>query len=105
MTKELDEALEALKAVLCDPEGVVCINGSDEDRRVIQNALAALSFSPVVNARLVEAATKAAKTFRWYEQLHRAKPDHEKADRNKEFAEELEAALDAAIRKVRANDD
>jgi len=37
----------------------------------------------------------AAKTFRWYEELHRAKPDHEKADRNKELAEIMEAALQA----------
>lgn len=40
-----------------------------------------------------DAVTEAAKTFRWYEELHRAKPDHEKADRNKEFAERMELAL------------
>jgi len=31
------EALEQLKSVLCDPEGRVCISGSNEDRRIIQN--------------------------------------------------------------------
>jgi hypothetical protein len=36
-------AVESLKAVLCDPDGRVCINGSDGDRNVIQDALAALS--------------------------------------------------------------
>lgn len=35
-------ALEQLRALLCDPEGNVCIHGSDEDRRLIQEALAAL---------------------------------------------------------------
>ena len=34
--------IEDLKAVLCDPEGVVCINGSDEDRRIIQESLSQL---------------------------------------------------------------
>ena len=34
--------LEQLKAVLCDPEGTVCIAGSQGDRDVIQAALKAL---------------------------------------------------------------
>ncbi len=42
---------------------------------------------------VMKALELAAKTFRWYEELHRAKPDHEKADRNKELAETMEAAL------------
>jgi len=40
-----------------------------------------------------EALEKAAKTFRWYEELHAAKPDMEKATRNAEFAEMCELAL------------
>ena len=39
----MTDPLESLKAVLCDPEGRVCIDGSDGDRRVIQEALAALA--------------------------------------------------------------
>ena len=42
----LDEAIDRmsdahlrLAAVLCDPEGNVCINGSAEDRRIIGDAL------------------------------------------------------------------
>jgi chromosome segregation ATPase len=37
--------LEKLKSVLCDPEGVVCISGSDGDRAVIQEALTELQSS------------------------------------------------------------
>lgn len=44
---------------------------------------------------LIEAARKAAEAFRWYEKLHAAKPDMEKAKRNAEYAEMLEAALEA----------
>ena len=42
---------------------------------------------------LCAALMVAAKTFRWYEQLHAAKPDLEKAKRNAEFAEQCESAL------------
>lgn len=52
------------------------------------------------NARLIaaapdmyEVARKAAARFREYEALHAAKPDMEKARRNAEMAEEIEAAL------------
>ena len=34
--------IEALKSVLCNPEGKCCINGSDGDRRVIDDALESL---------------------------------------------------------------
>lgn len=34
------KAGEDLKAVLCDPEGKVCIKGSDKDRQIIQESLA-----------------------------------------------------------------
>ncbi len=33
------EALDNLKSVLCDPEGKVCVEGTDEDRTIIQEAL------------------------------------------------------------------
>lgn len=36
---------------------------------------------------------QAAKTFRWYEELHRAKPDPDKAMRNAQFAKSMEQAL------------
>lgn len=31
--------IENLKSVLCNPDGVVCIDGSDADREIIQTAL------------------------------------------------------------------
>ena len=34
------EALLHLKSVLCDPEGRVCITGSDGDRNIVQNSIA-----------------------------------------------------------------
>jgi len=37
------DAREALVAVLCDPEGNVCIQGSDADRDVVRKALDTLS--------------------------------------------------------------
>lgn len=42
------------------------------------------------------AAESAAKTFRWYEELHRAKPDHDKADRNRDFAVEQKGIISRA---------
>lgn len=46
-------------------------------------------------ARTREALAEGAKAFRWYEQIHASKtpPDTDKAARNREFAEKLEAAL------------
>lgn len=35
-------ALEKLEAVLCDPEGKCCIGGSDADRQIVNESLAAL---------------------------------------------------------------
>lgn len=35
--------IEQLKSVLCDPEGKCCIDGSDEDRAVVDKALQALA--------------------------------------------------------------
>lgn len=39
----MNQAIENLKAVLCNPEGKCCIEGSDEDRRIVDEALAILS--------------------------------------------------------------
>lgn len=36
------EALLNLKSVLCDPEGCVCISGSNEDTHIIQSSLTAI---------------------------------------------------------------
>ena len=36
-------AIDNLKAVLCDPEGKCCIHGSDGDRRVVDDALRELA--------------------------------------------------------------
>jgi len=52
----LKQALDDLKAVLCDPEGAVCITGSDGDRTVTQQALA--NFSAAINQ--IEKAEPAA---------------------------------------------
>lgn len=40
------QAVDQLRAVLCDPEGNVVILGKDEDRAVIQQALDVLSVDP-----------------------------------------------------------
>lgn len=53
-TDDVDEwrmALDELRAVLCDPDGRVCIDGSDGDRAVIQQALAMLAAAPHPVAR------------------------------------------------------
>ena len=36
-------AIETLISVLCDPDGKCCISGSDDDRRLIDSALAELA--------------------------------------------------------------
>ena len=45
------DAREALVAVLCDPEGNVCIQGSDADRDVVRKALDTLSVANVTDER------------------------------------------------------
>jgi hypothetical protein len=40
---EIRDAVESLKAVLCDPEGKCCISGSDADRKIVDDAIAALN--------------------------------------------------------------
>ena len=35
----MSDAHQRLTSVLCDPEGNVCCHGSDEDRRIISDAL------------------------------------------------------------------
>ena len=36
---EVRKAVEEMKAVLCDPEGNVCISGSEKDREIVQHSL------------------------------------------------------------------
>jgi len=38
--------IEQLKSALCDPDGICCIAGSDEDRAIIDRALQALAAQP-----------------------------------------------------------
>lgn len=45
-----EQAIENLRAVLCDPEGKCCITGSDEDRRIITAALRSLSAPSAIAA-------------------------------------------------------
>jgi hypothetical protein len=45
---------------------------------------------------LEEALAKAAKAFRWYESIHTAKPDVEKAKRNADYAVMCEAAIESS---------
>jgi len=45
---------------------------------------------------LIDTLTIVGKQFRWYEQLHAAKPDMEKAESNKRFAEKCEKAIERA---------
>lgn len=43
MTDKLQTIKDKLQAVLCNPDGNVCIRGSEGDRAIIQQALAALN--------------------------------------------------------------
>ena len=57
-------AIETLTSVLCDPEGKCCISGSDDDRRLIDSALAELAqaaqqASTVTNYTTLGAAMRA----------------------------------------------
>lgn len=42
-TAELEQVISNLKSVLCDPVGNCCIQGSHEDRLVVDEALTALT--------------------------------------------------------------
>ena len=43
-------AIEQLKAVLCDPEGKCCIQGSDTDRAIVDRALQELTVTQQAEA-------------------------------------------------------
>ena len=53
-------AIETLVSVLCDPEGKCCISGSDDDRRLIDSALAELTQAAQEDSVLEDAAR-----YRW----------------------------------------
>lgn len=78
--------------------GLVGCNGYDENMDVaFEKACTAWNTRADIHAEQLRevkyAVQEAAKTFRWYEEMHRAKPDHEKADRNRDFAIKMEGAL------------
>ena len=50
-------AIETLISVLCDPGGKCCISGSDDDRRLIESALAELSQATAAQADSVTAVS------------------------------------------------
>lgn len=58
-----------------------------------ETPLVPLQAQPAPQGDVVEALRKAEKTFRWYGDLHAAKPDHDKAKRNYDLADEMLAAL------------
>ena len=45
---------ERMIAVLCDPAGVVCIQGSDEDRKILQQTIADVEEMEAVAAKLID---------------------------------------------------
>ena len=47
-----------LTSVLCDPDGKVCISGSDEDRRIVQEALDVLEALESVDKDALDRAIK-----------------------------------------------
>lgn len=49
-------AIETLVSVLCDPDGKCCIPGSDDDRRLIDSALAELTQAAQEDSVLEDAA-------------------------------------------------
>ena len=49
-------AIETLISVLCGPEGKCCISGSDDDRRLIDSALAELAQAARADSVLEDAA-------------------------------------------------
>ena len=53
-------AIETLISVLCGPEGKCCISGSDDDRRLIDSALAELA-----KAARADSVQEDAALWRW----------------------------------------
>lgn len=108
LKNKYDKALDALRAALDGPDrekelevlrlldALELLRKVNDDRHALQERL----------ARVTEAAQLAAATFRHYEQLHRAKPDHVKADANAALATTIEATLadDAPGEMVPNND-
>lgn len=71
------EALLNLKSVLCDPEGCVCISGSNEDTHIIQSSLTAIEKTIERQAAQIEglneqvAELERAKEYKYVEQVLR----------------------------------
>ena len=99
-------AIETLISVLCGPEGKCCISGSDDDRRLIDSALAELAqaaqadsvTAPAVHSQTYEMLLKAAGTALEVLQKHRQmKGDWPVGELGRRAAEELQAARDASF--------
>ena len=99
-------AIETLISVLCGPDGKCCISGSDDDRRLIDSALAELAqaaqadsvTAPAVSSRTYEMLLKAAGTALEVLQKHRQmKGDWPVGELGRRAAEELQAARDASF--------
>ena len=58
-------AIETLISVLCDPEGKCCISGSDDDRRLIDSALAELAQAAQPAPAQEDSVQEDAARYRW----------------------------------------
>ena len=92
-----DDLVRRLRGRACD-SWEICEQAADrieQADRAIAGFMRSTSGLAAENAQLRDALKCAAKRFRWYEEIHASKtpPDDDKAKRNREFAEDCEAAL------------
>ena len=59
-------AIETLISVLCGPEGKCCISGSDDDRRLIDSALAELAQAAQADSGVQDDAARESEYRRGY---------------------------------------
>lgn len=91
-------AIETLISVLCGPEGKCCISGSDDDRRLIDSALAEIAQAAQADS-VQEDAARYRWLRRWKGQEHEPPFTVQHEIDGTLWGGDLDAAIDAAMNK------
>ena len=97
-------AIETLISVLCDPEGKCCISGSDDDRRLIDSALAEIAQAAQPAPAQADSVLEDAARYRALRdeanQLHEDDISVSDSSFTTYFGSDLDEAVDALVKRA-----
>ena len=92
----VSERVRRFVAKLVKPSHTLYVKEGTRDHTFLAQTLAELEKECEDDTKsLIEALVKARDTFNWYGDMHAAKPDMEKAKRNYDLRDEMNAAIEA----------